>query len=162
LPRGWRPTATTFGSKQPHRRARGLLRAHRRSLEPRLGLRDRQRHVEDAAVQTPADLVARVEEDVHHAAVLAEHVRVEGPDAVIARDLRQPLEQPRPDAAPLQRVGNREGHLRAIGRLHHPRVAGHRHDAAAQIADKGNRRGSSIRSIRSSSPSSRHGEEATK
>ena len=55
---------------------------------------------------------------------------------VLAREARQTLEQPRADAVPLHRVGHRERHFGAIGRLRIPMEAGEGDDPAARFHDQ--------------------------
>jgi hypothetical protein len=90
---------------------------------------DRKLHLDLAAIERAADLEAGVTKDAEHGAVLRQHLRYEPLDAGCCRALGKPLEQPRPDATPLQLVGDHERDL-GCARITQPRVARKRDDPA--------------------------------
>jgi hypothetical protein len=121
-----RPHGGRSSEPRPLRRA---LRVLRRRLE-------RQRHVEHAVLQLLGDREPRIEEDVHHAPVLTEHVGVEGRQPVVAADLGQPLQHARADAAPLLGVRDRERHLGALRYPLAPVVPGNGRQRASRVPDE--------------------------
>ncbi len=76
-----------------------------------LGGFDGELHRDDAVVEVVLDLVARIDEDVHHLAVLRQHVGDEATHAALLGDGREVLEQDRADALALKMVGDVEGDL---------------------------------------------------
>ena len=73
---------------------------------------------------------------VEHPVVVAQHIRVEGVDAVFPREARQALEEPRADAVPLQGIGDGERHLGAIDRIRIPVETSEGHDPASRFRDQ--------------------------
>src|SRR5262249_20201279 len=105
-----------------------------RRLEPR-GRLQIERDVEDALLQPLRQGETRLQEHVHHCEVVAEHVRVERPEASVAPDLGEALEHPGAEAVALQRIGDREGHLGAVGHFSGPVVAGNPAQRRAALGD---------------------------
>jgi hypothetical protein len=95
--------------------------------------------VADAALDRRGDGEAGVAKDVEHAAVGAEHIRVERVYPTLTRDVRQTFQQPGTDAVPLQVVGHGERHFRTIRMLRIGIEPGKRDDAAARLDDEGRR-----------------------
>jgi hypothetical protein len=74
--------------------------------------------VDDPVLVRAGGLVAGVEEDPHHPAVLGEHLRDEARDAALAGGRREVLEQHRAEPAALVGVLDEEGHLGLLGPRH--------------------------------------------
>ena len=122
-----------------------LHRGRGRRLRPRGGLRferrrdrQRERHLEHAALVRGGHGEARVAEHVEHAPVAGEHVSVEGPDPLRAGQPRQVFQQSGPYPMPLQRIGDRECDLRAVAVRRIAIETGESHNPPARLG--GNRR----------------------
>ena len=92
------------------------------------GRRDREAHLDLAALELARDLEAGVGEDREHRPVLGQHLGDEALDPGARPRRGELLEQARADAAALQLVGDGEGHL-GRGGLAQPHVARERDDA---------------------------------
>ena len=113
-------TATVRGSKNAFIDAVAAARERAAALSAKASVVDSDRvDVVDAMLDPCGHGEAGVAKDVEHASVVAEHVGIEGVDALLARDGREPLEQPRADAVALQGVGHGERHFGAIPMLRH-------------------------------------------
>ena len=119
-----------------HRRGRGQLRPPCGFCDVLRCFFQRQLNVKHAAVHPARHPVTRIEEDVHHLPVLGQHERLEEADAIRSREIREPLEQPRPDAASLQLLGNRERDLGAVAVTRSAVVPRERDDASAALPDQ--------------------------
>jgi hypothetical protein len=73
---------------------------------------DRELELDLAALELAAHVEAGAREDVEHCTVLREHLGDEALDANLCCAQREPLQQPRADAAPLQLVCDCERRLR--------------------------------------------------
>ena len=100
-----------------------------------LGRRDREAHLDLAALELANGFEAGVAEDSEHRRVVGQHLGDEALDPGGGRALGELLEQPRPDPAPLELVGDREGDLRR-GLVPQAQVLGHRDDLVACDGDE--------------------------
>ncbi len=94
--------------------------------------RDREAHLDLAALELASDLEAGVPEDREHRGVLGEHDCEEPLDARLGRERRELLEESRGRPAALQLVGNREGDL-CGGAVSQTSVFRERHDPLAAV-----------------------------
>ena len=108
--------------ERAERRGHGGVVALLDSLAIPLGRSDRELHLELAALELARQLEADRLEDAEHVAVLRHHLRDEALDPDPRRTVGQPLEETRPDSAPLVGIGDREGGLRDR-RIAKPHVA---------------------------------------
>ncbi len=73
--------------------------------------------MEDAPRDGAADLEAALGENLEHAIVFTEHLRLELGDPTRARDAREVIEEQTSDSTPLMTVEDGERHLGAFGRV---------------------------------------------
>ena len=122
-----------------HRGRRRVLRALGRLLDEARGGLEPQRDMNDTTLEACRHGVPAVEEHVHHAPILGEHRRVESPNALPPRDLRQLFEHPRADTPALQRIADRKRHLGAARCRARPVEAGKRHDPSRDLSNERHR-----------------------
>ena len=102
------------------------------ALAVALRRRDRELHLDLAALELARQLEAGGLEDAEHAPVVRQHLGDEALDPDLRRALGELLEQPRADAAALVLVGDRERRL-GEARVAQPHVVRDRDDALAAV-----------------------------